>query len=426
MWQSHTLREDHLRARCNLPQLSTSKSLVASIPLLQVLKLDEAFACALGHDVSRIPSATRGTMRHLTFRHDEVSQQQARISEIIGQVDREIIALEQVKSPAESFLEEKLLYGQLMSECVEVKNNLNTGILVQDPVLIELRKEVQLTNEITEVLQRQICILVDKLSSLKEIHTQLLVDYQDKSAAIKLTTKCIIHDVSSPISHLPADQYKSKHMGYDKWQSHYKDLKLTADSLVTDSSTFRGNLSFTLAKLKNAHECQRRNTHGAMRRKINEMCKVQEGLCWERTQITDEIKDLTKDTQKVAAQIRNCDFQLHQTTHCLDILNQRPRRELCLDLPHLSLMLAKNDLTKMASGLLPKLQCCQHDMEPINRRLSILEDRLATNAEALEIEQKCQNLHQSFLPLHNTTVVIPSKPRFCRSLRSSSPYSFFQ
>ncbi|XP_062270879.1 tektin-B1-like [Scomber scombrus] len=405
---------------------STDKSLVARRPQLQVLKFNEQFACTLSHDVSRIPSATRSTMRHLTYRHEEVSQWQAQISEIIGQVDREIIALEQVKSTTESFLEEKLLYGQHMSECVEVKNSLNTGVLEQDPVLIELRKEVQLTNEITEVLQKQICFLVGKLSSLKEIHTQLLVDYQDKSEANKLTTKCIIHDVSCSTFHLPADQYKPYHTGYDKWQTNCKDLKLTADSLVKDSSTFRGNLSFTLANLKNAHECQRHNTDGAMQKKIYEMRKVQEGLRWQRQQIIDEIQDLTKVTQRVAGQVRNCDSQLHNTTYCLDILSQRPRYELCLDMPHFSFTLAKSDLTNMASGLFPKLQRCQHDMEPIIRRLSIVEDRMATNDEALRVEQKCRTMHHSFLPLRYTTVVIPSKPRLCWGLRSSSPYSFFQ
>lgn len=48
-------------------------------------------------------------------------------------------------------------------------------------------------------------------------------------------------------------------------------------------------------------------------------------------QIRDEMCDLTKDIQKVLGQIRNCDSKQHQVTHRLDILNQRPRRELCLD-----------------------------------------------------------------------------------------------
>lgn len=48
-------------------------------------------------------------------------------------------------------------------------------------------------------------------------------------------------------------------------------------------------------------------------------------------QVKDEILDLTKDAQRLSGQIRNCDSKLHQATHRLDILNQRPRRELCVD-----------------------------------------------------------------------------------------------
>lgn len=48
-------------------------------------------------------------------------------------------------------------------------------------------------------------------------------------------------------------------------------------------------------------------------------------------QIRDEISDLTTDCHKVACQIQNCDSNLHRATHRLDILHQRPRRELCLD-----------------------------------------------------------------------------------------------
>uniref|UniRef100_A0A8C4IZV1 Tektin n=1 Tax=Dicentrarchus labrax TaxID=13489 RepID=A0A8C4IZV1_DICLA len=367
-----------------------------------LVALDDEIVCALGHDLSQIPSATRSTMRNLTSRHKEVSQWQAQISETIGQVDREIIALEQVKSTADSFLEEKLSYGQLMAECVENKK-LNTGVLAQDPVLIELKKEVQLTNEITVLLQKQIIILLDKLSSLKEIYAQLLADYQDKGEANKLSTKCITLDINSAGPQLPVSEHKPS-LSRDNWTSRCKDIKRTADNLVKDSCSFRGNLRFTLARLKNAHECQHRNTDGAMQKKINEMSKVQERLRWERQNIMYEIKDLTNDTQKVAGQIRNCDSKLHQTNHCLDILNHRPRQELCVDQPFTSLTLEKNDLTKMSSGLRPTLQRCHQDMGPMHHRLSTLEDKMATNAHALDVEQKCHNLHQSFLPLYNPNV----------------------
>lgn len=48
-------------------------------------------------------------------------------------------------------------------------------------------------------------------------------------------------------------------------------------------------------------------------------------------QMKDEISDLTKDIQKLMGQIWNCDSKLHQATQRLDILNQRPGREHCLD-----------------------------------------------------------------------------------------------
>lgn len=52
-------------------------------------------------------------------------------------------------------------------------------------MLTELKKELQLASEITELLQKQISILLD-LNSLKEINTPLLADYRDKGDAIKL------------------------------------------------------------------------------------------------------------------------------------------------------------------------------------------------------------------------------------------------
>ncbi len=70
-----------------------------------------------------------------------------------------------MKDAAEGYLQEKQLYSQLMSDCVAVSNSLSPAVLRQDRVLTELKKEEQQTNEIREVLQKQICILLDKLRS---------------------------------------------------------------------------------------------------------------------------------------------------------------------------------------------------------------------------------------------------------------------
>ncbi|XP_028453831.1 tektin-B1 isoform X3 [Perca flavescens] len=381
MWQRRSLREDQLRSdvRFTLPVLSTNKSLLSCNPQLgsnKVLKLGSESICTLAEDISRIPSATRSTTRHLSSRHTEVSQWQAQISGSIGQVDWEISALEQMKDTAECCLQEKQLYSRLMSDCVAIINSLSSAVHRQDRVLIELKKEEQLTNEIRELLQKQICFLIHKLSSLKQIQTQLLADFQDKSEAIKLTTKCITYNLNTPCSRLPAGQYKPNY-------------------------------------LKNAQECQRGSTNDALRKKVNELSKIQDTLIWERQRTRDEFSDLTKDIEKVVGQLRNYDSKLHQVTHRLDILNQRPRHELCLDQPYFSLTLEKHDLTKMAAGLRPILKRSQQDLELTRRRLMILEDNLAKNAYALEVERKCQNLHQSFLPGLETIVVLANRPRLC-------------
>lgn len=70
-----------------------------------------------------------------------------------------------MKDTAECYLHEKQLYSQLMRDCVALINSLNTEVLLQDRVQIELKKEEQLTSEIKALLQKQICILLQKLRS---------------------------------------------------------------------------------------------------------------------------------------------------------------------------------------------------------------------------------------------------------------------
>lgn len=86
-------------------------------------------------------------------------------------------------------------------------------------------------------------------------------------------------------------------------------------------------------------------------------------LLW-HLQIKDEIADLTKDIHKMKIQIRNCDSKLHQATHRLDILNQRPRFELCLDQVCALLNICSKDMkwlqteTQKAWNGLSVLSCC--------------------------------------------------------------------
>ncbi|XP_068432199.1 tektin-2-like [Clinocottus analis] len=428
MWQRRALKEekkDRSRSEVtlSLPMLSTNKTLLSCRPELQsntLLKLGEEIVCSLRDDISRFPSATRFTMRHLGSRHMEVSQWQAQISESIGQVDLEITAVEQVKEAAEQFLQEKQLYSPLMSGCVAISSSLRSAVQRPDRVLTELMREEQLTNEIRELLQKQICILLGKLSAVTEVRARLMADFQDKKDAIKLTNKCIIQPVNTSSSALPAEQHRPNYVSYDQWLSHCKNLRQTADTLMKDSASFRRNLRFTLVNLKNAQERQRHSSGDCLRKKINELSRTQDTLMWERHRLRNEMADRTNEVQKVVSQIRTCDYRLHRAAQRLEILNQRPRLELCLDTPFVSLTLEQHDLANMAAGLRPILKRSQQELELTQRRLMILENKMAKNAHNLEGEKKCQNLHQSFLPALDTSVVFVNKTK----PRQSSAYSY--
>ncbi|XP_051811957.1 uncharacterized protein LOC110956693 isoform X2 [Acanthochromis polyacanthus] len=425
MWQRRS--EDQARARLTLPVISNKQSLVNSSSQLQsstILKLEDEIVC-LGEDISQIPSAVGSSMTNLSLRHMEVGQWQALISESIDQVDREITAVEQVKDVTESYLQERQLYSQLMANCVGISNSLSFAGQ-RDCVFTELKKEEQMIDEIRELLQNHICMLLSKLSSLKNIRARLLADFQDKREAIKLTTKCISLQLNAPTSPLPATPYKPKHVSYNAWLCHCKELKMAADDLIRESSTFRGNLRFTLTNLKTRQERQRHSTASCMRKRINELSRTQEALIWKRHQIRNEISDLTKDMQKVAGQIRKCDSRMLQDTTRLEILNQRPGFELCLDRPYIGLTLEKRDLAAMAAGCSLVLKNSQNSLVLAEHRLMALENKMAKNAQHLQTQQKCQSLHQSFLPPRGSTVILANRPRLHGATSSTSLSTFTQ
>ncbi|XP_030597628.1 uncharacterized protein LOC115788643 isoform X2 [Archocentrus centrarchus] len=390
MWSRCALKDKKpsLDVKFSLPVLSNNKSLVSGRPKSQevnLMKLEDEIVCNLGGGISWIPSATRSTTRHR-----EASQWQAQFSEIMYQLEREITAQEQLKDVIDSFLQNRQLYSQLMGDCITVTDSLSSGIPRQDPIFTALRKEERLINDNREVLQVQFCILLSKISSLKKIHSQLEEDFHAKGEATKLTMKCITLEHNTPSSCMPACQYKPHHVSYDMWLSRCKDLKMTANTLMKDSSSFRGYLKFTLAN------------------------------------ISDEIYHQTKEIQKLSCQIRGCYTKLHQASKCLDILNQRPGYELCRDLPHISLTLENYDLVKIGAGLHSVLKLSHRDPELKHKRLMIVEDKLAKNAHILEMEKKCQILRQTFPPARDTIVILSNKDRLDKSMGSSSCHAYLQ
>ncbi|XP_041822838.1 tektin-2-like isoform X2 [Melanotaenia boesemani] len=415
MWQGCVIHEDLLKSRNRLtPTALPDQYLLPNRPKRQrnqVQTVDNKIVSAFIYDDSQIPSVIHHTVGHLRSRLMEVSQWKTHISECISQVDQEISAVEQMKDVVEHCLHETQVYSHLMSDCVALSGSLSSSSLGprQDPVLSDLKKEEQLTSESRELLQNHTYVLLDKLSSLQKIRHQLLGDFQDKCETIKLTKKCITDGPNMPCFQLPATQSKPTHVSHDDWHSHCKTLRLTANDLFKGSSLFRRNLQLFLVNLKNTQENLRRSTQSSLRRKIHELTRDNETLNWERQRIQNEISDLTKYIQIMTSQIRNCDSRLDQATHCLEMLNQRPRYELCRDHPHISLTRERWDLAKMTDRFFSALKRAQKDLELEQKHLVILDNKLVQNDRTLQVQQRCYNLHQSFLPALDNAVVLANK-----------------
>eukprot|EP00063_Salmo_salar_P023533 XP_013998368.1 PREDICTED: tektin-2-like [Salmo salar] len=262
-------------------------------------------------------------------------------------------ALVKVKAIAESCLQEKVLYRQALRECVVLRDGLTAAELVHDDVDAELKREVELAEEI-------IHLVLDNLRSLKDVLTQMMSNHRDKEQAVKLNEHSLTFDLQSPnlgYKYQPCHIVKGT-LTYGQWVAYCKRLKQTAEKLVLDCSYFRGNLQYTLSK-----------------EEAEELSASRDVLEWEKQKVKETVVDLVKEMQKVERHIMSsgCEQQLAHTR--LDVLAQRANYELCMDQTHIALLQETKNLRKNTFGLQKKL-LSQNTLETMN--LFTLGDSLET------------------------------------------------
>ncbi|XP_038161755.1 uncharacterized protein LOC119797002 [Cyprinodon tularosa] len=339
---------------------------------------DELYLTLQGVDISKVNGAYSNTMGHM-----EISYWQALIKESIHLVDSEIAYVEQMKEMIEHCIHERTVYSQHMGHCVALY--LGSASLNHDQVFVQLKKEESLAFKNREVMKKQAVVILNKLSSLRTIRYRLKKDFQDKLEALKVTTRCITFEMTTQCSGLTAGPLKPTHVSYEQWLSRCQHMKMMADKLVRDSTNCREKLQLLLLNIKL------------------------------------EIAELTKDVQRLDSNIKSFEVKLHYTYHLLNIYNQRPGLELCLDQPHACLIRERRELTKMINGVKSELKRSQQNLDKAHQRLTFVEDKLARNAQLIEVAQRCRNIHQSFRQAVNSAVVLSNKPSLQAVEDSSCP-----
>ncbi|CAL1584673.1 unnamed protein product [Knipowitschia caucasica] len=371
------------------------------------------------NDISQIPAVIHHTKAHLGLRHTELCQWRSKIEECASKVQQETCQIVQMIDRAESCLAQQQLYSGLLEDCVSLCNSITVDQVKQHATAAEIRKEQALGTETRDSLQKQILALKDKLNSLKNVHCHLLSDHQDKTDAIRLTSKCITIISTAPAIPPSAVKNQPGQVSYDHWLNHCNQLRMWAEKQVQEASSFRANMRFTLSHFKVAHDCRRQQVDAALRKSVHNLKKEEINLLWERDNLQKEIANRKKSVQNISNQMQNCYTKLHQASHCLNLLNYRPGKELCMDQPFVSLTHEKGDLTNLAIGIRPFLNRSQQNLELTKCHLRTVEDKLAKTTHALDIMYRCQNRRHSLQPQHLTTAVMINRPWAGMALGSS-------
>ncbi|KAL6457111.1 hypothetical protein MHYP_G00340740 [Metynnis hypsauchen] len=412
MWKTHNSSSKSSKPGPRYTQLdwSTSNELITSRSELQRLtasQISQDLQCARDDATTQILWATRNMQSNLSGHVEELKLWKSQMANNIAQVDQEISLLEQVKASAETWLQEKALYRQVLGECVILRDGRLAGDLVYDHVEEQLAREVQLCEDIKQVVQQRITEVLEHQRTLKEMRSQLLADQKYKEDAINLSGQCLTLDLQSPSI---GYRYQISNIAkgiltYEQWIAHCQNLKKSAERVVLDSSYFRNNLQHSYAELINALKAQHIATEFSFRKRLDELSRAKDTLEWEKQQVMEAVNELQAEMQKVESQILSCgsEEQLAQTR--LDILGQRLNYEPYLDQPNTELLQETKSLCRNTFTLKKKLLLSQKTLDAMYSNLFNLDKALKEKTRSIEIDQKCQEIRQRLLGLHRMPTI---------------------
>ncbi|KAI4874181.1 hypothetical protein NFI96_018983, partial [Prochilodus magdalenae] len=399
--ETHNLSNKSLKPgpRCTQLDCSTHHQLITSRSELQRAtagQIRQDLRCARDDASSQIHWVTQNTQSILSCRVEELKLWKSQTANSITQVDQEISLLEQVKASAETCLQKKTLYRQVLEECMMLRDGHLAGDVAHDHVQEQLTREVQLCEDIKQRVKQRITEALEHLRALKEMRSQLFADQKDKDDAINLNTQCLSSDLQSP-----STGYRSQTstipkgtLTYEQWIAHSQILKKRAEELVLDSCDFHHNMQYSLSELINALEAQRIATDFSFRKRLGELSQVKADLEWEKQQVLAAVNELQAEMQEVEKHIlcSGPEKQLPQTQ--LNISAQRLNYELCLDQPNTELQPETKSLGRNTFTLRKKLLLSQKTLDAMDRNLFNLENIVNEKTRLIGIDQKCQEIRE--------------------------------
>jgi len=313
-------------------------------------------------------------------------------------LDKEILALEQVKADTEQMLRDMGKPYEIAKQCLEVRQQRRCVDSVRDKPECELMKEVKLIEKICGNLQNKIQECFNQLNSLRHARAKIAEDLEDKSRANKIDTNCKTLTEAGQIS-FQYQYINSQNRSLGSNPSSWARFSDHNCQISAKNRTSSRNLREQAKTLQNACRCdlkaQNNAVDQALRVRINEMETAKNELAFNRRETNLEIEHAEREIaslkQAIQDQVRPMQIAQTRMAH----RERRPNVELCHDHVEAGLKHQIHTLAVDTQNLHFQLERIHERRTELRQILSRIEDDLAAKMLALELDQQNLQLRSS-------------------------------
>uniref|UniRef100_A0A095AJI3 Tektin n=1 Tax=Schistosoma haematobium TaxID=6185 RepID=A0A095AJI3_SCHHA len=321
------------------------------------------------------------------------SQRQREASEQIRQETRSLRLAAALKTKWDEFNNTTRLADRIDA----IKDLKDVLELAHSQLDAEISMEKEVIDKSNKRLQQKVDEAFEQIVLLKEARQQILLDLQDKHAAMdidiqqyKLTHTCPGVSFKLNSTRIPKGTTTPQ-----QWEEFTRYNWRRAQAEIRSGQRLRGAIYLTLCQVSNDLEAQAQATEFALRQRKHDFEQALDELKWQKKQIEDEMAEMENDLDQLEKAIQGLIpmGKLAQTR--LERRTYRPGVELCRDSVQYGLTDEVRQIELTNEALLDKQRQARHALNALHKQLNRINDDITLKEESLQIENDCLNLrHQ--------------------------------
>ncbi|XP_016842708.1 tektin-2 [Nasonia vitripennis] len=318
---------------------------------------------------------------------------------VLDRLKNEIDLLVEERADTEKELELLDHPLRITIRCIAKRNNRTGSEITYDEGDIELKRELDLIEEMKKMMTNHIQIAWDKLNRLEDIKSKVIHELRDKSEAIKIDREN--YDLSRTFPNFTYKPYAldiaENSVSYENWLEHTQHLKQLAENELSDTYTLRETMHVGKEKSKHEIEFQQDATNYALRRRAFVSTKARNEVEWQKLKLQKEMDTLRKQLTDLenALRAKTDDVKCAETR--LENRTYRPGFELCQDEPEFGLKDELQKLQQTKEDLATKIDCAKSTLKDLDKLLERVNDDLNNKKHALTTDIMCLDMRSTLI-----------------------------